>query len=105
MNTFDQSINVILLKLMSWIMKLTTSCNIIVDTWHATSSLKIESLLIAINCKSEWYFWIPNFKSFKYININTKIIMYLPKNWTSCHIDYSHKTMMVRGILMSFAIT
>jgi hypothetical protein len=106
MNIFDQSINVILFQLMWWGMKLITSCNTIVDTWHATwSLLKIESLLIIINHKNKWYFLIHNFKSFKFININSKIIMYLPKNWTICHIDYSHKTMIAHGILISFAIT
>ncbi len=80
MNIFDQSINAILLKLMSWVMKLTISCKHLIDTWHATSSsLKIESLLVTINHKSKWYFLILNFKSFKHININLKIIIYLPK--------------------------
>jgi hypothetical protein len=96
MNTFDQSINAIEISVISHE----------VDTWHATSSsLEIESLLVIINNKSKWYFWIPNFKSFKYINIKYKIIIYLPKNWTSFHIDYSLKTMMPHGILMSVATT
>jgi len=73
---------------------------------HATSSsLEIESLLIIINCKNKCYFWILNFKSLKYIKIISKIKIYLPKNWTSYHIDYSHKTMMAHGILMSFLTT
>jgi hypothetical protein len=49
--------------------------------WHAiSSSLEIESLLVDINYKSKWYFLVTNFKSFIYFNINSEIIMYLPKN-------------------------
>jgi hypothetical protein len=95
---FWQSINAILWKLVSWIIGLTTSCNTLLT--H-----DIKSLLIVLSCKSKWYFWIVNFKSFKCINLIIYIYIYIPKNWTSCHIDYSHKTMIPCGILMSFAIT
>ncbi len=66
------------------------ACHIIIRNW--------VFILVVISHKSKWYFWILNFESFKYIDINSIIIIYLPKNWTSCHIDYSHKTMMPHGI-------
>jgi hypothetical protein len=57
MNIFYQSINAILLKLMSWVMKLTTNYNTLLTTWHATSSsLEIKSLLIFISRESKRYF-------------------------------------------------